>query len=45
MPLAYLVKQSTKLSDNEKVLFEHRENSMWQVQEPVALRLMFVYAL
>jgi hypothetical protein len=45
MPLAYLIKQSTKLGDNEKVLFEHAENSMWQVQEPVALRLMLVYAL
>jgi hypothetical protein len=31
MPLAYLIKQSSQLSDNEKVLLEHKENSMWQV--------------
>jgi len=45
LPLAYLIKQQTSLSDNQKELFEHSERSMWQVQEPVAFRLLLVYAL
>lgn len=44
-PLAYLLKQRTRLSDNQDVLFEHQENSMWQVQEPIAFRVLLVYAL
>ena len=45
LPLAYLLKQSTSLSDNQGELFEHSQRNMWQVQEPVTLRLMVVYAL
>jgi hypothetical protein len=45
LPLAYLLKQNTELSDNTEVLFEHSQRNMWQVQEPIASRIMVVYAL
>jgi hypothetical protein len=45
LPLAYLLKQNTELSDNNEVLFEHSQRNMWQVQEPIASRIMIVYAL
>lgn len=44
LPLAYLVKQETKLHKNEKLLFEHKKRDTWQVQEPATMRLLFVYA-
>jgi hypothetical protein len=44
LPLAYLIKQETKLSDPAQVLFEHNKKSMWQVQEPITTRLRLIYA-
>jgi hypothetical protein len=45
LPLAYLVKQKTKLSAGDQVQFEHEMRNLWQVQEPTTLRLMLVHAL
>jgi hypothetical protein len=45
LPLAYLIKQETKLSDADEVLFDHAQKNMWQVQEPITTRIMIVYAL
>jgi hypothetical protein len=45
LPLAYLLKQKTELSDANEVLFEHEQKNMWQVQEPVTSRIMLVYGL
>jgi len=45
LPLAYLISQSTKLSDNNEVLFEHHQKSLWQVQQPVSIRVLLVMAL
>jgi hypothetical protein len=43
MPLAYLIKQETKLADNSEIQFEHEMRNMWQVQEPTSLRFFIVY--
>jgi hypothetical protein len=45
LPLAYLLKQETKLSDAGEVLFEHEQRNMWQVQEPITTRIMVVYGI
>jgi len=45
LPLAYLIKQTTKLADNTEQLFEHEKRDMWQVQQPTSLRLLVVYGL
>jgi len=45
LPLAYLIKQKTKLNDNDTRLFEHEKRNMWQVQEPTTMRILMVYAL
>ena len=45
LPMAYLIKQRTKLADGSGLLFEHAKRDMWQVQEPTTVRLMIVYAL
>jgi hypothetical protein len=44
-PLAYLVKQKTKLSGPDEKLFEHEKRNMWQVQQPTTMRILMVYAL
>jgi len=44
-PLAYLLTQKTELKDNSEVLFEHQQKNMWQVQEPITTRVLFIYAL
>ncbi len=45
LPTAYLLKQKTKLADNEVELFEHEKRQMWQVQRPSGTRLFMVYRL
>jgi|GEM_PF-1119083 len=45
LPLAYLISQSSKLEDASEVLFDHHKKSLWQVQQPVAVRLLLVMAL
>lgn len=45
LPLAYLVKQETELSESGNILFEHEKRNMWQVQEPTTMRFLLVYAL
>jgi hypothetical protein len=45
LPVAYLIKQETKLQDSSEVLFEHEKRNMWQVQDPTSLRLLVVYNL
>jgi len=45
LPLAYLIKQRTKLHDNTSQLFDHSKRNLWQVQEPTTMRILFVYAL
>ncbi len=45
LPLAYLIRQETKLRDNDDWLFEHEKRNMWQVQVPTTLRLLLVYSL
>jgi hypothetical protein len=45
LPLAYLVKQKTELSEGNNVVFEHQKRNMWQVQEPTTMRILLVYAL
>ncbi len=45
LPLAYLIKQETRLRNSGGLLFEHEKRNLWQVQEPTATRLLLVYAL
>ncbi|MBM4118252.1 hypothetical protein FJ251_11030 [bacterium] len=45
LPTAYLIRQTTKLADNERTLFEHEQRRMWQVQVPSGMRLFVVYEL
>ncbi|MBU1950263.1 MAG: hypothetical protein KJ927_16230 [Candidatus Eisenbacteria bacterium] len=44
LPLAYLITQTTELSNNDEKLFSHEMKNMWQVQQPTSARLLFVYA-
>jgi hypothetical protein len=44
LPIAYQIKQKTKLRDSEELLFEHSQRDMWQVQEPMSIWFLFVYA-
>jgi hypothetical protein len=45
-PLAYLNKRSTKLSTEEgDILFDSHFRNVWQVQEPIAFRILLVCAL
>jgi len=45
LPTAYLITQTTKLSDGGGQLFEHSKKSMWQVQTPMTSRVLLVWAL
>jgi hypothetical protein len=45
LPTAYLLAQRTKLADNDRVLFEHEQRQMWQVQRPSGSRVFVVYSI
>lgn len=45
LPTAYLIKQDTRLEENNTFLFEHSKRNVWQVQEPITARFLLVYAL
>ncbi|MFH1143418.1 MAG: hypothetical protein V1774_02625 [Candidatus Eisenbacteria bacterium] len=45
LPTSYLLAQSTKLADNDELLFDHEQRQMWQVQQPSGSRIFVVYAL